>query len=152
MPFDTQKLKYNFDSHQYEVTIDGVKSELNIDLVKELGSYQEAEVFVRQVSRRLYTWLYSYIRREGIRVVEKRIADNFDPDNFGLPYREGIEMALYAQVEYMINFDGDLEAQAQADKDKLCGVEARQVLHYYGLAHKGTWGELVNPDEFRVGY
>jgi hypothetical protein len=152
MPFDTQKLKYNFDSHQYEVTIDGVKSELNIDLVKELGSYQEAEVFIRQVSRRLYTWLYSHIRREGIRVVEKRIADNFDPDNFGLPYREGIEMALYAQVEYMINFDGDLEAQAQADKDKLCGVEARQVLHYYGLAHKGTWGDQVNPDEFRVGY
>lgn len=152
MPINTETLNYNFDTHQYEATIDGVKSTLNVDLGKELGSQQEAQVFLRQVSRRLYGWLYGYIRREGIRVVEKRIADNFDPNNFGLPYREGIESALYAQVEYMINYDGDLEAQIEGDKDKLCGVEARQILHYYGLAHKGTWGDQVNADEFRVGY
>ena len=152
MPFDTETLKYNIQTHQYEATIDGVKSVLNLDLAKELGSHKEAQVFLRQASRRLYTWLYGYIRREGIQVVEKRIADNFSPDNFGLPYREGIENALYAQIEYMINFDGDLEAQAAADKDKLCGVEARQILHIYGMAHKGAWGEQVNPSEFRVGY
>ena len=152
MPFDTETLKYNFVTHQYEATIDGVKSALNLDLAKELGSQQEAQVFLRQASRRLYGWLYGYIRREGIRVVEKRIADNFDSDNFGLPYREGIETALYAQIEYMINYDGDLEAQIEGDKDKLCGIEARQILHYYGLAHKGTWGDQVNPSEFRVGY
>lgn len=152
MPFNTETLTYNYDSHQYEATIDGVKSQLGLDLSDKLGSYQEAQVFIRQASRRLYTWLYSYIRKDGIRVIEKRIADNFDPDDFGLPYREGIELALYAQIEYMINFDGDLEAQAQSNKDLLCSIEAKQILKYYGMAHKGSWGEQVRNEEFRVGY
>lgn len=152
MPFDTETLKYNLISHQYEATIDGVKSELNIDLSRELGSHQEAQVFLRQASRRLYTWLYGYIRKEGIRVIEKRIADNFVPSTYGLPYREGIEKALYAQVEYMINFDGDLEAQANSDKDVMVSIEAKQILKAYGIAHKGTWGDTVEEADFRVGY
>lgn len=152
MPLDTQTLKYNMASHQYEATIDGVKTSLNVNLDQELGSYKEAEVFLRQASNRLYTWLYSYIRREGVRVLEKRIADNFTPTTYGLPYREGIEKALYAQIEYMLNFDGDLEAQAKSDKDILVGIEAKQILHYYGLAHKGAWAEVIEVSEFRVGY
>jgi len=152
MPLDTDKLVYNYDSHQYEATIDGVKSDLNIDLSRELGSYQEAQVFIRQASRRLYAWLYSYIRKEGIRVIEKRIADNFVPSTYGLPYREGIEKALYAQIEYMINFDGDLEAQANGNKDILVGIEVKQILKAYGIAHKGTWGDTIQDNEFRVGY
>lgn len=152
MPFDTETLKYNYDSHQYEITIDGVKTTLNTDLSRELGSYQEAEVFVQQASNRLYAWLYGYIRRDGIRVVEKRIADNFSPQGYGLPYREGIEKALYAQVEYMINFDGDLEAQAKGDKNMMVGIIAQQILKAYGIAHKGGWAEYIDNDEFRVGY
>lgn len=152
MPTDTQTLKYNYDSHQYEATIDGVKTKLNVNLDADLGSYKEAEIFLRQASDRLYTWLYSYIRREGVRILEKRIADDFVPDAYGLPYREGIERSIYAQIEYMLNFDGDLEAEAEHDKDKLVGTAAKQVLHYYGIAHKGAWAEVVNPNEFRVGY
>lgn len=152
MPTDTSTLVYNFESHQYEATIDGAKNKLNIDLAKELGSYKEAEVFIRQASNRLYTWLYSYVRREGIRILEKRIADNFTPEVYGLPYREGIEKAVYAQIEYMINFDGDLEAQAEGDKDKLISTESRQVLHLYSIAHKGAWAEFIEPSQFRVGY
>lgn len=152
MPFDTQTLKYNMATHQYEATIDGVKSKLNVNLDQDLGSYQEAEVFLRQASDRLYGWLYGYIRREGVRIVEKRIADNFIPRTYGLPYREGIEKALYAQVEYMLNFDGDLEAQAKNDKDIMVSIEAKQVLKAYGIAHKGGWAEVIEPDEFRVGY
>jgi hypothetical protein len=152
MPFDTDTLKYNIESHEYFATIDGVKNKLNVNLDKELGSYKEAEVFLRQASDRVYRWLYSYIRREGVRIVEKRIADNFVPTQYGLPYREGMENAIYAQIEYMLNFDGDLEAQAQGDKDMLCSTEAKQILHYYGLAHKGPWADFIDPTEFRVGY
>lgn len=152
MPFDTETLKYNVATHQYEATIDGIKTKLNVNLDQKLGSYKEANVFIQQASDRLYTWLYSYIRREGIRIVEKRIADNFIPRTYGLPYREGIEKALYAQIEYMLNFDGDLEAQAKGDKNMLVGIEAKQILKAYGLAHKGTYAEVVEPDEFRVGY
>ena len=152
MPFDTDTLKYNIDAHEYLATIDGVKNKLNVNLDKELGSYKEAEVFLRQASDRVYRWLYSYIRREGIRIVEKRIADNFSPAQYGLPYREGIENAIYAQIEYMLNFDGDLEAQAEGNKDMLCSTEAKQILHYYGLAHKGPWADFLDPINFRVGY
>jgi hemolysin activation/secretion protein len=152
MPFDTETLKYDINTHEYFATIDGVKNKLNVNLDQELGSFKEAEVFLRQASDRVYRWLYSYIRREGIRIVEKRIADNFVPAQYGLPYREGIENAIYAQIEYMLNFDGDLEAQAQGDKDMLCSTEAKQILHYYGLAHKGPWAEFLDPVEFRVGY
>jgi hypothetical protein len=152
MPFDTDTLKYNIESHEYFATIDGVKNKLNVNLDKELGSYKEAEVFLRQASDRVYRWLYSYIRREGVRIVEKRIADNFVPTQYGLPYREGMENAIYAQIEYMLNFDGDLEAQAQGDKDMLCSTESKQILHYYGLAHKGPWADFIDPTEFRVGY
>jgi len=152
MPFDTDTLKYNIESHEYFATIDGVKNKLNVNLDKELESYKEAEVFLRQASDRVYRWLYSYIRREGVRIVEKRIADNFVPTQYGLPYREGMENAIYAQIEYMLNFDGDLEAQAQGDKDMLCSTEAKQILHYYGLAHKGPWADFIDPNEFRVGY
>lgn len=152
MPFNTESLVYDMDKHQYYATINGVKNKLNVNLDKELDSYKEAEVFLRQASDRVYRWLYSYIRREGIRVVEKRIADDFSPQAYGLPYREGIENAIYAQIEYMLNFDGDLEAQAEGNKDMLCGTEAKQILHYYGLAHKGPWAEVIDPTEFRVGY
>ena len=152
MPFDTDTLKYNIDAHEYLATIDGVKNKLNVNLDTELGSYKEAEVFLRQASDRVYRWLYSYIRREGIRIVEKRIADNFSPAQYGLPYREGIENAIYAQIEYMLNFDGDLEAQSQGNKDMLCSTEAKQILHYYGLAHKGPWADFLDPIDFRVGY
>jgi hypothetical protein len=152
MPFDTDTLKYNIDAHEYLATIDGVKNKLNVNLDTELGSYKEAEVFLRQASDRVYRWLYSYIRREGIRIVEKRIADNFSPAQYGLPYREGIENAIYAQIEYMLNFDGDLEAQSQGNKDMLCSTEAKQILHYYGLAHKGPWSDFLDPIDFRVGY
>jgi len=152
MPFDTQTLVYNIDTHQYFATIDGVKTKLNVNLDQDLGSYKEAEVFLRQASDRLYTWLYGYIRLEGVRILEKRIADNFAPEQYGLPYREGIERALYAQIEYMLNFDGDLQAQAEGDKDKMVGSEARQILHYYGIAHKGAWAEVLETNEFRVGY
>ena len=152
MPFDTDTLVYNIDAHEYFATIKGVKNKLNINLDEELGSYKEAEVFLRQASDRIYTWLYSYIRREGIRIVEKRIAENFIPEVYGLPYREGIEKAIYAQIEYMLNFDGDLEAQSEGNKDMLCGTESKQILHLYGLAHKGPWAEFLDPTEFRVGY
>lgn len=152
MPLDTDTLVYNEDKHQYIATINGVLNRLNVNLDIELGSFKEASVFLNQASDRVYHWLYSYIRREGVRVVEKRIADNFTPQAYGLPYREGIEKAIYAQVEYMLNFDGDLEANAAGDKDMLCGIEAKQILHYYGLAHKGPWSDIIDPDEFRVGY
>jgi hypothetical protein len=152
MPFDTETLNYNSNTHQYFATIDGVKNRLNVNLDKELGSYKEAEVFLRQATDRVYRWLYSYIRREGVRILEKRIADNFTPEQYGLPYREGIENAIYAQIEYMLNFDGDLEAQAQGNKDMLCSTEAKQILHYYGIAHKGPWADFIDPTEFRVGY
>jgi hypothetical protein len=152
MPTDTDTLVYNYETHQYEITINGIKTKLNSNVEELLGSYKEAEIFIRQVSDRLYTWLYSYIRIEGVRIVEKRIADNFIPLSYGLPYREGIERALYAQYEYMVNFDGDLEAQAKSDKNLLISTEAKQILHYYGIAHKGEWGEFVETDQFRVGY
>ena len=152
MPNNTSTLVYNFESHQYEATLDGVKNKLNVNLDQELGSYREAEVFLRQASDRVYTWLYGYIRREGIRILEKRIADNFVPDVYGLPYREGIEKAIYAQIEYMINFDGDLQSQMEGNKDALISSEARQILHLYGMAHKGAWAEFLEPSQFRVGY
>ena len=152
MPFDTDTLVYDLDKHEYFATISGVKNKLNVNLDEELGSYKEAEVFLRQASDRVYNWLYSYIRREGIPIVEKRIAENFIPQNYGLPYREGIEKAIYAQIEYMLNFDGDLEAQAQGNKDMLCGTEPRQILHFYGCAHKGAWSEFLDPADFRKDY
>jgi hemolysin activation/secretion protein len=152
MPLNTDTLTYNIESHQYEITLSGIKNKFNVNLDKDLGSFKEAEVFIRQVSDRLYNWLYSYIRTEGVRVLEKRIADNFTPVAYGLPYREGLERALYAQFEYMINFDGDLNAQAEGNKDMLCSSEAKQILHYYGMAHKGAWADFIDPTEFRVGY
>lgn len=152
MPTNTDNLVYNLESHQYEITLQGIKNKFNTDLDNELGSRKEAEVFIRQVSDRLYTWLYSYIRIEGVRIVERRIATDFVPEAYGLPYREGVERALYSQFEYMINFDGDLEAEAESNKDKLVGTEAKQILHYYGIAHKGEWAEVLNPNDFRVGY
>jgi hypothetical protein len=152
MPFDTDTLVYNIDKHEYFATIAGVKNKLNVNLDEELGSYKEAEVFLRQASDRVYRWLYSYVRREGIPILEKRIADDFRPQGYGLPYREGIENAIYAQIEYMLNFDGDLEAQAEGNKDMLCSTEAKQILHYYGCAHKGAWAEFLDPADFRKDY
>jgi hypothetical protein len=152
MPTNTENMVYDFDSHQYFITLKGIKNKFNVDLDNELGSYKEAEVFIRQVSDRVYTWLYSYIRIEGVPIVERRIAQDFTPQGYGLPYREGIERALYSQFEYMLNFDGDLEAMATRDKDIIISTEARQILHYYGIAHKGEWAETINANEFRVGY
>ena len=156
MVFDTSTLEYNLDTHKYYVTLDGVKSRFNLDLSNELdgddSGNTEASVFIKQVSDRVYRWLYAYVRPECVRLTEKRIADNFEPMDYGFPYREALEEALYAQVEYTINFDGDLEAIHKDDLNKLVSVESKAILKAAGVAHKKRSGVKVSSDEWRVGY
>ena len=134
----------------------GVKDRLNIDLKLELGENNasgitEEQVFIEQVSDRVYRWLYGYIRRNCIKQTEYQIANNFQGTDYGVPYREAMEEALYAQVEYMINFDGDLEAQADGDINKLVSVETKAILKAAGIAHKMTMFRLED-DLYRVDY
>lgn len=162
MAYDTDTLVYLIEDtngrqrHKYYVTPLGVKNRLNIDLKNELGENNasgitEEKVFIEQVSDRVYRWLYGYIRRNCIRQTEYQIANNFVGTAYGIPYRDAIEEALYAQVEYMINFDGDLEAQADGDISKLVSVEVKEILKSAGIAHKMTMFRLQD-DLWRVDY
>ena len=162
MAYDTDTMVYLIEDangvakHKYYVTSLGVKNRLNIDLKTELGDNQssgitEEKVFIQQVSDRVYRWLYGYIRRNCIKQTEYQIANNFVGTDYGIPYREAMEEALYAQVEYMINFDGDLEAQADGDINKLVSVESKAILKGAGIAHKMTMFRLQD-GLWRVDY
>ena len=122
---------------------------------KELGSTQssgvtEAKVFINQITRRLYNWLYTYIRRESVRIIEKWIADDYVA--FGIPFRDAIEEALIAQAEYMLNFDGDFQALDTSDMTKLVSVDAQNILITAGVATQAIIQIEVGDDEWRVDY
>ena len=155
MVSNTNELIYDLDKHKYYVTPLGIKNRLNIDLKTDLGEEQssgltEETVFIRQCSDRVYRWLYWYIRPQSKRIIEKWIAD--DVVMYGTPFREAMEEALYSQIEYMINFDGDMEAIADGDMTKLVSVESRNILREAGVANQGTINTTVSNDEWRVGY
>ena len=157
MPYDSNELVYDYDTHKYYVTKEEVKNRFNIDLSVELGQEQssgltEEKVFIKQVSDRVYRWLYWYVRPEMVRITEKRIADNFEPEDYGFPYRQAIEEALYSQIEWMINFDGDLEALDKGEMNKLVSPEVKMILKSSGMATKKRATVKVYADEYRVGY
>lgn len=152
MPTDTNSLVYDYNTHRYYATIDGVKTKLNINLELDLGGNTEAEVFLTKATDTVYQWLFDYIRKEAIKVVEFRIANNFVGSDYGMPYRDGIEEAIYAQIEYMANFDGDLVAIAEHDKNKLVSVQVKNILKMYGLAHRGSYNQRISELDYRNGY
>jgi len=157
MPYDSNELVYDYDTHKYYATSVGVKNRFNIDLKTELGQNQssgltEETVFLKQATDRVYRWLYWYVRPEQVRITEKRIADNFEPMDYGFPYRQAIEEALYSQIEWMINFDGDLEALDKGEMNKLVSPEVKMILKASGMATKKRNTVRVNSDEWRVDY
>lgn len=151
MPNNTASMVYNYDTHRYEPTVSGCETKLNIT-ENDLGGGAEAKVFLRKASDTVYRWLYSYVRKEAVRVIEYRIANNFSGVGYGMPYREGIEEALYAQIEYMLNFDGDMEALANNDRHKLVSIEAKDTLRMYGIASKGYYTQRILQSDYRNGY
>jgi len=153
MAYDTDNMIYR--KHKYYLTDAAILEELNIVLSKELGNEQssgvtEAKVFRNQVTRRLYNWLFAYIRRESVRIVEKWIADDYVA--FGIPFREAIEEALIAQAEYMLNFDGDFQAIDTNDMKKLVSIDAQNILITAGVATRAIITIEVKDDEWRVDY
>ena len=157
MVFNTDTLVYDLNTHKYYITSDGFSDRYNTDLQFELGQNNtsgitEEEVFIKQVSDNVYRWLYWFIRMENIRLTEKRIADNFIGDDYGIPYREAIEEALYETAAAMIRFDIDLNAIENGDMNALIPITARMVLKSSGMATKKRGTVRVNDDEWRDGY
>lgn len=147
MPIDTNNMVWDNDLHFYKLTEDGVKNRLNINLATELSSALEAKVFLLEQTTNIRVWLYAYVRKEFVKVLEKRIADNFDST-----YREAIEEALFAQVTYAIRFSGDLEAIQNGDFEKLISPTAKHILKAYGLATKNRTSEYVLDEDYRANY
>lgn len=154
MPRDTETLVYDINKHRYYVTEDGVKAEYNKELKQKFNSddssNNEVTVFIRQVSDRVYRWLWWYSRRENKRILEKWIADDVNIN--GTPFREAMEEALYAQVEYMLTFSNDLKAIDTQDMNWLASPETKSILIQAGVAYSGTICVTVPSDEYRVGY
>lgn len=154
---DTNTMVYDIDKHKYYITEEGFKNRFNLDLRKELGTevdsgVTEAKVFIEDVTDAVYGWLYDYVRPEMVRLLEYRIGTDFVPRDYGIPYREAIEDALYKQARYMINFDGDYKAIALNDKHLLVSIEVKNVLRSSGMATKSKVFARVPEDEWRVGY
>lgn len=157
MAFNTDTLEYDINKHKYYITSNGFKDRYAIDLQEELGQNNvsgitEEEVFINQVTDNVYRWLYWYIRPENVRITEKRIADNFEAEDYGIPYREAIEEALYETAASMIRLDIDLEAIDNGDMNALIPITARMVLKSSGMATKKRMGVRVYDNEWRVGY
>lgn len=156
MPLDTSSMKWIDDKHFYKLTREGVVNRLNKDVNKdipgEVSGITEGSVFLGQVSDRVKRWLYGYIRLENVRITEKRIADNFTGQDYGIPFREAIEEALYAQVEYMLLFDGDLKAIKESDKHTLVSIEVKEILKSAGIATLSRFIGGVDEADWRVGY
>lgn len=157
MVYDTDTLVYKLEKHKYYITPQGMLDRYNVSLKSELsedvssGAIEE-KVFINQVTDNVYRWLYWYIRPENVRLTEKRIADNFIGNDYGIPYREAIEEALYETASAMIRLDLDLEAINNGELNALIPMTARMVLKSSGLANKMRFGVRVDDDEWRVGY
>jgi len=150
---DTAFMVYR--NHKYFLTDAGILDKLNVILSAELGRGQssgvtEAKVFLNQVTRRVYTWLYAYIRRESKMIIEYWIANDYNA--YGTPFRDAMEEALEAQAEYMLNFDGDMEAIDANDMTKLVSQEAKHILISAGIATRSMIQVKIPVGQYRVGY
>jgi len=152
---DTTSMVWDLDRHFYVLTREGVLNRLNKDVNKdipgEVSGVTEGIVFLNQVSDNVKSWLYDYIRPDAVRITEFRLGTDYEPNEY-MPYREAMEEALYAQVEYMLLFDGDLKAIKDNERHLLVGLKVKNFLRSAGIATKSKNRIKIPEGEYRVGY
>jgi len=153
---DTNNSVWDFDKHFPVLTREAVLNKLNIDvnidIPGDVSGVTEGTVFLSQVSDNTQSWLYDYIRPDAIRITEFRIATDYEPEQYWTSYRGAVEEALFAQVEYMILFDGDLKAIKDNERHLLVGLKVKNILRAAGIATKSKNAIRIPEGEWRVGY
>lgn len=102
-PFNDDNLVYDFDSHQYIITYNGVLNGLGEDLYQYNMDVPTAAKFLERTSKQVYRFIYQYVKFSATRWVEYRLAKEDE-------LRQVIYEAILGQVEYYLASAGPLVA------------------------------------------
>lgn len=102
-PYNDDNLVYDFTSHQYIITYNGVLNGLAEDLYQYNMDAPEAAKFLERISKQVYRYIYQYAKLSTTRWVEYRLAKDEE-------LREVIYQAILGQVEYYLASAGPLVA------------------------------------------
>lgn len=82
-PYDDEYMVYNYDTRQYEITLDAVSNLLNKNLITLARNTENAEIILKQVSDDVYNYianysLYSaYTYKKWLIAKDERLRDEF---------------------------------------------------------------------------
>jgi|LFRM01.1.fsa_nt_gb hypothetical protein len=157
--YDDDKLKYDYDLHQYVINPDAIQKYLGIDIYSVYATQQVANAELVNQSMQVYNWLYDQIPPGTQRNVEYLIAT-------GGVFREAIFKALIGQAEYALASRGNevpLQHGISFSKGTAIPLEVlrgnvqvslktEQALRKAGLLYNGVYRWRVPTSVYRKGY
>jgi hypothetical protein len=157
-PFNDDNLVYDFDSHQYIITYNGVLNGLGEDLYQYNMDVPTAAKFLERISKQVYRFIYQHVKYSATRWVEYRLAKEEE-------LRDVIYQAILGQVEYYLASAGPLIAMqtgVSIEKSKVIPLEelrgnrkiaesTEMILLNSGVLYTGHY--IMFPRElYREGY
>jgi hypothetical protein len=118
-PFNDENLVYDFDSHQYIITYNGVLNGLGEDLYEYNMDVPAAAKFLERISKQVYRFIYQHVKYSATRWVEYRLAKEEE-------LRDVVFEAILGQVEYYLASAGPLVAMqtgVSIEKSKVIPLE-----------------------------
>ena len=77
-PYNDSSMVYDLSLRQYKLTVSGVKDILGYDLIVDMGTLEEAQYFMNEISDIVYNHIYSYANVTQIDVKRYQIAKDED--------------------------------------------------------------------------
>ena len=158
LPFDDNKMTYDFDSHRYVLDMDNFNLKNGVVLSTELGSESSALEFLDSISEQMYNFVYDsanfLFRKNNIKIKEYKMAKDYD-------IRDDIFLALnnYAKASLRTDIDlvGDeqkINVETGARIDIRNGddipIKVIRALNKIDMLYSGNYKYEI--DDYRVGY
>ena len=137
-------MTYVLKAHRYVLTKAAIENEFGIDLTFWLGDAKKIPIFINQISRQIYYYIYEHHFAEEKNLMQWALAKEID-------WREILREAMLAQVEYALISSGNLvalqtgfnvEKGTMADLNKIrnlqVAVQVNQILGSAGILYSNS--------------
>lgn len=158
LPFDDEKMKYDFESHRYVLDMDDFNFRNGVVLSTELGSENSALDFLDSISEQMYNFVYDsanfMYRGNNIKIKEYKMAkDHNIRDDIYLAMANFIKAALRTDIdivgdEQKINIETGARIDIRNGDD--IPIKTFRALKKTDLLYTGIYDYEV--EDYRVGY
>lgn len=158
LPFDDEKMKYDFESHRYVLDMDDFNFRNGVVLSTELGSENSALDFLDSISEQMYNFVYDsanfMYRENNIKIKEYKMAkDHNIRDDIYLAMANFIKAALRTDID-IVGDEQKINVETGARIDIRNGddvpIKVIRALNKIDLLYSGNYKYEI--DDYRVGY